>query len=41
MDRPKIIKGSTSSQDNKSWFEYIWKEQQESPNRLEDEEKFF
>ena len=40
MDQPEVIKSSTSSPDTKSWFEYTWKEQQETPNRLEDAAKF-
>jgi hypothetical protein len=39
-DKPEIIKGKPSAPDTKSWFEYIWKEKQQTPNRLEDAAKF-
>lgn len=33
-------KAQSSPRDTKSWFEYVWQEQQQTPNRLEDAAKF-
>ncbi len=40
MDEPKKSKSKIPAPDTDSWYEYIRKEQQETPNRLEDAAKF-
>ncbi len=40
MNEAKNVKGKFPSPDTKSWYEYVWKAQQETPNRLEDAAKF-
>jgi len=40
MDEPQIIDSRIPAPDTKSWYAYIWQEQQQSPNRLEDAAKF-
>ena len=40
MNEPEIIKSKKDEPDTQSWYEYIWKAEQESPNRLEDAAKF-
>ncbi|MDY6933811.1 MAG: hypothetical protein SVZ03_06265 [Spirochaetota bacterium] len=40
MDKPKTIKSTKPSPDTRSWIEYTWKEEQDTPNRLEDAAKF-
>ncbi len=40
MKEEEVIKSKQSAPDTKSWYEYIWREKQETPNRLEDAAKF-
>ena len=40
MNKPKTIKSSKPSPDTRSWLEYTWQEEQDTPNRLEDAAKF-
>jgi len=40
MDELKVIKSEPSPPDTKSWYEYSWKAQQQTPNRIEDAAKF-
>jgi hypothetical protein len=40
MPQDKIIKSRKSSPDTKSWYEFFWREKQETPNRIEDAAKF-
>ena len=40
MTEEKIIKSRKSSPDTKYWYEFFWREQQETPNRIEDAAKF-
>ncbi len=40
MDEPEKSKSRIPPPDTDSWYEYIWKAQQETPNRLEDAAKF-
>jgi hypothetical protein len=40
MDDLKTIKSEPPSPDTKSWYDYIYKAEQETPNRIEDAAKF-
>ena len=40
MAEEKILKSKKTAPDTKSWYEYTWREKQETPNRLEDAAKF-
>ena len=40
MDEPQLIKSKKDAPDTQSWYDYIWKAEQETPNRLEDAAKF-
>ena len=40
MEEEEVIKSKKSAPDTKSWYEYIWREKQDTPNRLEDAAKF-
>ena len=40
MDEPEIIKSKKNEPDTQSWYEYIRKAEQDTPNRLEDAAKF-
>ncbi len=40
MEEPQIVKSRKTAPDTDSWYEYIWKTEQETPNRLEDTAKF-
>ena len=40
MNEPKTLESRIPAPDTKSWYAYIWQEQQQSPNRLEDAAKF-
>jgi Serpentine type 7TM GPCR chemoreceptor Srv len=40
MDKIKTIKSEPPSPDTKSWYDYIYKAEQETPNRIEDAAKF-
>jgi len=40
MEEKEIIKSKKSAPDTRSWYEYIWREKQETPKRLEDAAKF-
>ena len=40
MDEPKLTIGEKPAPDTESWYEYTWKEQQQTPNRIEDAAKF-
>ena len=40
MDDSEILKSRKSAPDTKSWFEYLWRTKQETPNRLEDAAKY-
>ena len=38
--RPQRVQGKPAPPDTKSWYEHIWKTQQETPARLEEAAKF-
>jgi len=40
MTQEKIIKSRKSIPDTRSWYEFFWREKQETPNRIEDAAKF-
>lgn len=40
MEEPKFVKGEQPRPDTRSWYEYLWKTEQETPNRIEDAAKF-
>ena len=40
QDRPERLHGGATSPDTKSWYEHVWKTQQETPARLEEAAKF-
>ena len=40
MEQDKVIKSRKSAPDTKSWYDYIWKEKQQTINRIEDAAKF-
>ena len=40
MDKIKTIKSEPPSPDIRSWYDYIYKAEQETPNRIEDAAKF-
>lgn len=40
MTQEKIIKSRKSTPDTRSWYEFFWREKQETPNRIEDAAKF-
>ncbi len=40
MKEHDIIKGEKPGPDAKSWYEFMWKEDQETPQRIEDAAKF-
>jgi hypothetical protein len=40
MNEPQIIKSQKDAPDTQSWYEYVWKAEQDTPNRLEDAAKF-
>ncbi len=40
MGEAKKIKSGFPAPDTESWYQYIWRERQETPNRLEDAAKF-
>lgn len=40
MAEPKFVKGERPAPDTESWQNYIWKTEQETPNRIEDAAKF-
>jgi len=39
-DKPERLIGESAPADTKSWYEHIWKTQQETPARLEEAAKF-
>jgi len=39
-DKPERVQGEPAAPDTKSWYEHIWKAQQETPARLEEAAKF-
>ncbi len=40
MTEEKIIKSRKTAPDTKSWYEFFWREKQETANRIEDAAKF-
>jgi len=40
VDKPERVQGEPAPPDTKSWYEHIWKTQQETPKRLEEAAKF-
>jgi hypothetical protein len=40
MEKQEILKSRKSDPDTDSWYEYLWRAEQETPNRLEDAAKF-
>jgi hypothetical protein len=39
-DKPQRVQGEPAPADTKSWYEHLWKTQQETPGRLEEAAKF-
>ncbi len=40
MTQENVIKSRKSSPDTRSWYEFFWREKQETPKRIEDAAKF-
>jgi len=40
MTQEKIIKSRKTAGDTRSWYEFFWREKQETPNRIEDAAKY-